>query len=139
MVMVLFVLRLKKDSSRCVVENAMAIIRKLRQNGLQRDRFQLEVRAMSKMIRLFSGFVLLVLLFQITPVHAQPLRAGLRASNYGISPFPSPNWWVSSINSMASRFPGSTGEQIAVVVEVLGGGGKHKCWAHFPNPTPGTT
>jgi len=40
---------------------------------------------------------------------------------------------------MSSRFPGSTKEQVAVVVEVLGGGGKHNCWAHFPNPTPAMT
>ena len=66
------------------------------------------------------------------------LRAGLRASNYGISPFPAPNWWVGSINSMASRFPGSVGEQIAVVVEVSGGGGRGNCWAHFPQPATGT-
>jgi len=67
------------------------------------------------------------------------LRAGLRASNYGISPFPSPSWWVDSINSMAGRFPGAVGEQVAVVVEVLGGSGRGDCWAHFPNPEPGTT
>lgn len=66
------------------------------------------------------------------------LRAGLRASNYGISPFPPPTWWVSSINSMASRFTGSVGEQIAVVVEVSGGGGRGNCWAHFPQPSTGT-
>lgn len=66
------------------------------------------------------------------------LRAGLRASNYGISPFPSPTWWVNSINSMAGRFSGTVGEQVAVVVEVLGGGGRGDCWAHFPNPDPGT-
>ena len=46
------------------------------------------------------------------------LRAGLRASNYGITPFPAPSWWVDSIGSMASRFPTSTREQLAVVVEV---------------------
>src|SRR5262245_17613453 len=66
------------------------------------------------------------------------LRAGLRASNYGISPFPSPAWWVGSIRSMASRFPRSTGEQVAVVVEVSGGGGRNGCWAHFPDPSPST-
>lgn len=66
------------------------------------------------------------------------LRAGLRASNYGISPFPSPTWWTTSIQSMASRFPQSTGEQVAVVVEVSGGGGKSGCWAHFPDPSPAT-
>jgi hypothetical protein len=65
------------------------------------------------------------------------LRAGLRASSYGISPFPSPAWWTSSIQSMAARFPGAVGEQVAVVVEVSGGGGRTKCWAHFPNPDPG--
>jgi hypothetical protein len=73
-----------------------------------------------------------------TPPPIPPgLRAGLRASNYGISPFPPPTWWVRSINSMAARFPGSVGEQIAVVVEVSGGGGRGKCWAHFPQPATG--
>ena len=66
------------------------------------------------------------------------LRAGLRASNYGITPFPSPTWWVNSIGSMAGRFPTSTGEQVAVVVEVSGGGGRGNCWAHFPQPATGT-
>jgi hypothetical protein len=66
------------------------------------------------------------------------LRAGLRASNYGITPFPAPSWWVDSINSMRGRFPGATGEQIAVVVEVSGGGGRGNCWAHFPQPATGT-
>ena len=65
------------------------------------------------------------------------LRAGLRASNYGITPFPSPTWWVDSIGSMASRFPGSIREQVAVVVEVSGGGGRGNCWAHFPQPASG--
>ena len=75
-----------------------------------------------------------------TPPPIPPgLRAGLRASNYGISPFPSPTWWVNSINSMAARFPGSVGEQVAVVVEVSGGGGRQGCIAHFPNPAPETT
>jgi hypothetical protein len=77
-----------------------------------------------------------------TPTPPPPpggLRAGLRASDYGISPFPSPSWWVDSIGSMASRFPGSTGEQVAVVVETFGKAGKGGCWAHFPNPSPGTS
>ena len=66
------------------------------------------------------------------------MRAGLRASNYGIVPFPSPSWWVDSIDSMAARFPGSAGEQVAVIVEVAGGGGRNNCWAHFPQPATGT-
>jgi hypothetical protein len=77
-----------------------------------------------------------------TPVPPQPaptgMRAGLRASNYGITPFPSPTWWTSSINSMAGNWPGSAGEQVAVVVEVAGGGGRNNCWAHFPQPATGT-
>jgi hypothetical protein len=64
------------------------------------------------------------------------LRAGLRASNYGITPWPSPTWWVNSINSMASRFSGSTGSGVFVVVETAGRG--PNCWAHFPNPDGGT-
>ena len=64
------------------------------------------------------------------------MRAGLRASNYGISPWPAPDWWVSSISSMASRFPTSTGAMIAVVVEIDGMKGPG-CWAHFPAPISG--
>jgi hypothetical protein len=48
------------------------------------------------------------------------LRSGLRASNYGIKPFPSRSWWVDSIGSMAARFPSAVREQLAVVVEVSG-------------------
>src|SRR5688572_23952092 len=120
---------------------------------------------MSKSIRILSGvmgILLLLLALSIgnastvdaakpptkTPTATSPpptappippgLRAGLRASNYGISPFPSPTWWVDSINSMKSRWAGATGEQIPVVVEVSGGGGRGKCWAHFPQPATGT-
>src|ERR1700752_4258053 len=102
----------------------------------------------TRLVLSLVGILLLVLTFSIgnistadaakpptkTPTPAGPtptpppipagLRAGLRASNDGISPFPPPTWGVSSINSMASRFPGSVGEQVAVVVEVSGGGGR---------------
>jgi hypothetical protein len=64
------------------------------------------------------------------------MRAGLRASDYGISPWPDPAWWVNSINSMAGRFPTSTGEMVAVVVEIDGMKGPG-CWAHFPQPATG--
>src|ERR1043166_5269392 len=97
---------------------------------------------MSRSIRFLIAVFLLTIFLQFDSAYAQippGLRAGLRASNYGITPFPSPTWWVNSISSMSARFPGSTKEQVAVVVEVLGGGGKHKCWAHFPNPTPSVT
>ncbi len=65
------------------------------------------------------------------------MRAGLRASDYGISPFPSPAWWVDSINSMSGGFPGSTGSSIVIPVEIDGMSGPG-CWAHFPNPDGGT-
>jgi hypothetical protein len=72
-----------------------------------------------------------------TPPPIPPgLRAGLRASNYGITPWPSPTWWVNSVTSMASRFPTSTGSGVFVVVETAGRG--PDCWAHFPNPDGGT-
>ena len=65
------------------------------------------------------------------------LRAGLRASDYGIRPWPSPAWWVGSIDSMATRFPGAIGAMVAVVVEIDGHTGPG-CWAHFPKPDGGT-
>jgi hypothetical protein len=106
---------------------------------------------MSKSIRMLMGTMGILLLFlalslgntstadaakpptrtPTPPPVSDVLRAGLRASNYGISPFPSPTWWVNSINSMASRFPGSVGEQVAVVVEVAGGGGRTICSNQF--------
>jgi hypothetical protein len=75
----------------------------------------------------------------IPPVPAG-MRAGLRASDYGISPWPTPTWWVNSINSMAGRFTNgnsATGEMVAVVVEIDGMKGPG-CWAHFPAPATGT-
>lgn len=68
------------------------------------------------------------------------IRAGLRACDYGISPWPSTTWWVNSIKSMMSRFSGvtsPTGSSILVVVEIDGMSGPG-CWAHFPNPDGGT-
>ncbi len=69
------------------------------------------------------------------------VRAGLRSSDYGISPWPSPTWWVNSINSMKNKFDSSvtqaTGSSILVVVEIDGMSGPG-CWAHFPNPDGGT-
>ena len=107
---------------------------------------------MSKTTRLFINLVGILLLLVTSSFSASSpasaaepprqtpvgLRAGLRASNYGITPFPSPTWWVDSINSMSSRFSGAVGEQVAVVVEVSGGGGRRRCWAHFPQPATGT-
>ena len=71
------------------------------------------------------------------PVIPDGLRAGLRSSDYGLNPWPSANWWVDSISSMAGRFPGSVGSAILVVVEIDGMSGPG-CWAHFPNPDGAT-
>ncbi len=65
------------------------------------------------------------------------MRAGLRASDYGISPFPPPTWWVNSIDSMSAGFPGSTGSSVLIPVEIDGMSGPG-CWAHFPKPATGT-
>jgi hypothetical protein len=63
------------------------------------------------------------------------LRAGLRASDYGIEPWPSPQWWGESLESMAGRFPDADGAIILIVVTTAGARG---CVAHFVNPTPET-
>jgi hypothetical protein len=67
------------------------------------------------------------------------IRAGLRSSDYGISPWPSPEWWVDSINSMKGKFSTNnpTGSSILVVVEIDGMSGPG-CWAHFPAPATGS-
>ena len=115
---------------------------------------------MSKLNRLYIGMAVIVALLLIlssttvanagkptpTPTPGTPpppppvpagMRAGLRASDYGISPWPSTTWWVNSINSMASRFPTSTGSGVFIPVEIDGMKGPG-CWAHFPNPDGGT-
>ncbi len=70
-----------------------------------------------------------------TPIPGS-LRAGLRSSPYGISPFPAPDWWVNSITDMASRFQDATPATVWTIGEVLF---PVDCGLGFPNPTPGTT
>jgi hypothetical protein len=41
--------------------------------------------------------------------------AGLRASSYGIKPFPEPTWWVGSAKSMASSFEEATPSVIWII------------------------
>ena len=75
-----------------------------------------------------------------SPRHQIPpgLRDGTARLELRHHAVPGAAWWVDSIGSMASRFPASTREQLAVVVEVSGGGGRGNCWAHFPQPATGT-
>lgn len=64
-----------------------------------------------------------------TPPTAR-LHAGLRASSYGISPFPKPEWWRNSTQSMASRFDGAA----PAVVWIVGTIKDRYCWLKFPSP-----
>jgi hypothetical protein len=58
------------------------------------------------------------------------LRAGLRASSYGIRPFPDSEWWTESSLSMASRFEGASPALVWIVGTVDG----RYCWLNFPAP-----
>jgi len=66
-----------------------------------------------------------------TPPPAR-LRAGLRASPYGITPFPQPAWWGDSTRSMASRFDAAA----PAVVWIVGTYEGRHCWLKFPAPSP---
>ncbi len=48
------------------------------------------------------------------------LRAGLRASGYGISPFPPPQWWLFSTDSMASNFDEASPAVVWIVGTING-------------------
>jgi hypothetical protein len=70
------------------------------------------------------------------PDAARPtLRAGLRSSSYGISPFPPPDWWLNSTRSMAARFNGDPAPAVVWIVGVVNSG---HCWLNFPAPAGGT-
>ena len=67
------------------------------------------------------------------------LRAGLRASNYGITPFPSPAWWTDpSLHGLTVPECG-TPEQIAVVVEVAGAADARIAGPTSRSPRPAAT
>ena len=62
---------------------------------------------------------------------APPLRAGLRSSSYGISPFPSPEWWLNSTTSMAAPFE----DAVPSVVWIVGIVDGTTCRLNFPTET----
>ena len=62
----------------------------------------------------------------------QLLRAGLRSSPYGISPFPSSDWWVASTGSMAARFPGAAPSVVWIVGVIQSA--SSDCGLSFPSP-----
>jgi len=69
-----------------------------------------------------------------TPVAGQKY-AGVRASSYGITPFPSPTGWSNAVKTMSNYWPGSTPTTIWLVGEILSG--SNDCGLQFPNPTSG--
>ncbi len=86
-------------------------------------------------MRRSPALLLAVLLLLSACAPAEPtLRAGLRASHYGIQPFPDPDWWVDSATSMASRFPGAA----PTVIWIVGVVNDEDCWLNFPAPEGAT-
>jgi hypothetical protein len=63
-------------------------------------------------------------------------RAGLRASPYGIDPFPGASWWIDSTTDMASRFQDASPAVLWLVGEIMF---PVSCRLSFPNPNPGAT
>lgn len=70
------------------------------------------------------------------PPPARPeFRAGLRASSYGLQPFPQVDWWLNATGDMAARFAGA---QPAVIWIVGVMGDDETCWLNFPAPDENT-
>jgi len=72
-----------------------------------------------------------LLLSACTPATGSSLRAGLRASSYGISPFPKPEWWLNATASMADPFESADPAVVWIVGNAQRGG---ECWLSFPLP-----
>ena len=82
-----------------------------------------------------SRLVVLSLVLFAAPALAGSIRyAGVRSSNYGISPFPSPGGWQNAMQTMAGYFPGSTPVGIWIVGPLGSNGG---CRLEFPHPGDG--
>ncbi len=65
-----------------------------------------------------------------TPAPEPSLRVGLRASHYGISPFPDADWWITSARDMAGRFD----DAAPTVIWIVGTVNDDACWLNFPAP-----
>ena len=87
----------------------------------------------------FVALLLLGFSFGLQPATAATTMtwAGCRASNYGITPYPTSAGWASAITSMAGRWPSSIPSTVWLVGEIMYQGGHKTCALHFPNPTPG--
>lgn len=79
--------------------------------------------------------IVLILLFMISFLNAQsPIqRAGLRSSAYGISPFPTTEWWKNVTLDMSNRFTQSS----PALVWILGYTTNNGCYLNFPKPNDG--
>ncbi len=71
------------------------------------------------------------------PARGSPVAyAGLRASTYGIVPFPEIAEWDSYARSMEEAFPGSVGSFVWIVGNVNGNAGRQSCTLNFPLERP---
>jgi hypothetical protein len=67
------------------------------------------------------------------PVDSAPVAwAGVRASTYGVKPFPSVVEWEGFASEMEKDYPGSVGSFIWIVGNVTGKSGKRLCTVNFP-------
>ena len=83
-------------------------------------------------LQYFSMLLILPLLLSAcTPPPEPSLRAGLRSSSYGISPFPNPDWWLNATSSMADPFESAAPAVVWIVGNAQRGG---ECWLSFPMP-----
>ena len=90
------------------------------------------------MILVLTSSIVLNLNRDINAKETQELvRAGIRSSTYGISPFPDSTWWVNATTDMASRFESSA--PAPAVIWILGYTSNNGCYLNFPNPNPGTS
>jgi hypothetical protein len=85
----------------------------------------------AKLIRIFLLLVLASGLLAGCGEKAPTLHAGLRASSYGIRPFPDPDWWVASAGDMASNFEGAKPAVIWIVAIMAD---HTHTWINFPKP-----
>lgn len=89
----------------------------------------------------FVSLLLLGFSFGLQPASAATTMtwAGCRASNYGISPYPTAAGWVSAITQMAGHWTVSIPTTLWLVGEIQYQGGRKVCMLRFPNPTPGVS
>lgn len=90
------------------------------------------------MRELILGGIILASMASCGPTARVPGRdapvswAGMRASSYGISPFPEGKTWISWAGRVEALYPGSVGTFVWIVGNVTGNGPKRFCTLNFP-------